>query len=228
MEEKMLILVAVAFIPVFCIALAVVEVWLLAKSKLKLRETDSAKDRSISKANEMIHQWAEDNDFAFIGTFQIAHYHLAAWKYNHKVMFLCHHTHMDRGIELITVFKNDIFFCTANGSNWQGTPHFPGYYLQTFSSISMDDLWRRHAEMEEYLIKTGGAKLFESEMTFEDCLNYYRKKQTDHVRSFIGWPLRAFYWNIIRKFAWHNKTIKNQRERNMINLPNEVILQHLR
>jgi len=221
MENIFWILMIFVYISVLGILLITLETWLLAKSKLKPLKTNSIRYNKKLKANKVVHQWAENNDFTFLGVFHIAYNHIATWKYSPKSTFLCLHTFPERSIELITVFENDIILCTGNNSNLQTPPHFFGYYLQTFSRISMDDLWHRHTEMENYLMETGGVKLSESEITIEDCLNSYRKKQTDHIRSFVGWPVRMIYWFLIRQFSWTNKSIKDQYEKGMINLPNE-------
>ena len=226
MEDILWILTIIASILFLMVGMIALQVWLAAKSKLKPLKQSIIELNNKLERNKAVHQWAENNDFTFIKAFQFAIYHVATWKYNRKPTFLCLHTNPAWSIELITVFENNIILCTASSSNWQDSPHFFGYYLQTFSNISIDELWLRHTEMEDYLMETGKVKLSKSEIIIEDFLNSYRKNQTDHVRSFAGWPVRALYWSFIRKHAWHNKSIKDQHEKGMIKLPIELALQY--
>lgn len=223
MEPVFIFVLAIAAL-LFVFSLgAYIELMLLAKSPLKPADTTNTLSTRPFKTNDAVYPWTKANDFEFFGTFTIGHYTLNTWKHLYKPTCLCLHTFPDRGIELITVFEKDIIFCTVNNSNWHGSPHFPGYYLQTFSKISIDELWHRHLQMEDYLEESGKVKLSDSEIDIEDCLDTYRKRQTRHIRSFTAWPARLYYWNLIGKHSWHNKTLKTQYEKGMIQLPHEVL-----
>jgi len=47
-------------------------------------------------------------------------------------------------------------------------------------------------------------------------------QQIDYIRGISLWPFRGAYWYFIRKQLWHNKSIKNQHEKGMIKLPNQL------
>lgn len=222
MDVVLTILGLISFLIVVIAIVGSVEVFALAKSKVLFLE-DQALDNNKIKANETLFQWTENNNFDFLGFYRIGHYHIAIWGDTSSPTFLWLHSFPDKGIEFITLFEGEILFSTVNSSNWQAPPHFMGYYLQTFSTIDVDLLWQRHVEMENYLIEAGKAKTYESDIFVQEMIDSYRKKQTDHIRSFVAWPIRAIYWNLVSKHFWHNKSIKEQYEKGMIILPNELI-----
>ena len=222
MEAVLAILGLISFLIVIIGLVGAIEVFALAKSKVLSLE-DQALDNNKIKVNETLFQWTENNNFVFLGSYRIGHYYVTTWGDSNSPAFLWFHSFPDKGIEFITLFEGEILLCTVNSSNWQAPPHFMGYYLQTFSTIDIDLLWQRHVEMENYLIETGKARIYESDLSVQDLIDSYRKKQTDHIRSFVAWPIRAIYWNLISKHFWHNKSIKQQYEKGMIKLPNELI-----
>lgn len=222
MEAVLAILGLISFLIVVIAIVGAIEVFALAKSKVLFLDKQALDNRKF-KVNETLFQWTENNNFNFLGSYRIGHYYIAAWGDANSPAFLWFHSFPDEGLEFITHFEDEILLCTVDNSNWQAPPRFMGYYLQTFSTIDIDLLWQRHVEMENYLIETGKAKIFESDIFVQDLIDFYRKKQTKHIRSFAGWPIRAICWNLISKHFWHNKSIKQQYEKGMIKLPNELV-----
>jgi len=102
-------------------------------------------------------------------------------------------------------------------------PKPPGSYVQTFSNLSLDDRWYKHIEMENYLLDEGQAQLVEVDKPFEKCIVDATRRQMKFIRSLPLWPLRGTYWYFVRRRFWHNKLIKEQHEKGMIKLPNELL-----
>ena len=88
--------------------------------------------------------------------------------------------------------------------------------------MNFDERWHKHVEMENYLMDEGQAQLVEMDKPFEEFFIDEIHKHVKHIRSIPLWPLHGTYWFVIRRVLWHDKSIKQQHEKGMIKLPNEI------
>lgn len=176
-------------------------------------------------------EWAQNNDFEFVGNFTMKvgpmNTFISAWRRYDRPTFFCQYIirskdSVKRAYDLVTEFAFNISLTTGDTRDSVFFPHPPGSYMQTFSNTSFDDRWYKHIEMENYLVDNGQAQLVQIDKPLEKCFVDAILEQMKFVQSIPLWPFRAPYWYFIRKSLWHNKSIKIQHEKGMINLPNEL------
>lgn len=176
-------------------------------------------------------QWARENDFAFVGNFSmkvgISEASMMIWRRSDRPTFFCRYivqagTKTQTSFDFVTMFENEIMLTTNNKADSQMLPPAPGHYLQSFSTVSLDEQWNQHLQMENYLMDVGGALLVQNDRPFEDCFVDTIRKQVEFVRSLSLWPLRGTYWFFIRRKLRHNLSIQAQHDKSLITLPNEL------
>jgi len=173
------------------------------------------------------HEWAKSNDFTFIGYFVLQGALIAAWKHSDQSTFFCQYIVQDIcSYDFATEFENHISLTTGSGLETQLFPPQPKHYKQSFSNITLDEQWKRHVEMKNYLIEVGQAKLTRIDRPFNEIFTESIRKQMKFIRSLWLWRFRGAYWFFVRRHLWHNKSIKTQHEKGMIKLPNELFNSH--
>lgn len=221
--------IAIFFIVVFVvIAFVLGAVYKLGDrlARLRLEEVSSAVDGAdkIISASESLHQWAQEHEFHFVGYFKETGFGslLAGWQFRERPTFFCYYLMKDtRSLDFVTVFANEVGLTTGSADGGQLIPRRPGSYCQTFSQLSIDDLWARHVDMENYLIDEGGAELVRLDVSFKEKLAESMREEIGFLRQIRLWPLRAIYWYFTRRKARHNLSIQEQHKRGMIRLPKE-------
>lgn len=173
---------------------------------------------------DYVRQWAKENDFEFLEYYWVKvgfqKIFMAVWRRTDRPTFLC--TYLMNVTDIVTEFAGDISLTTANSRAAQYAPKPPENYSQTFSRVTLDEQWRRHLEMENFLMDAGGAELVYAEIQFEEYFIGSVRKSLRYVRSIPYWYLLGAYWYFVRQNLWHNKSIKTQCEKGMIKLPNEI------
>lgn len=176
-------------------------------------------------------QWAEENDFTFVGNFAmkvgIADTSMGIWRRSDRPTFFCRYlvqagSKEQTSFDFVTMFEDDIILTTNDKSNSQMLPQPPGYYSQSFSPVSLEEQWNQHLQMENYLMDIGSAILVQNDKPFEDCFIDTIRKQVEFVRSISLWPLRGIYWFYVRRKLWHNLSIQAQHDKGLIVLPSEI------
>jgi hypothetical protein len=176
--------------------------------------------------------WAGRNSFDLLSYYTVQFSmrgFMAVWKSKEKPTYLCQYI-VGSGFEGIvacefsTVFENDIGLATANTIDSNLYPKPPGEYKQSFSRCSLDELYKKHGEAEEYLITRGGAQVEKSPIDFEEYFIDSLKKDNRYHWKHWYWIILLFYFFFVRRKRWHNKTIREQHELGMIKLPNEIFL----
>ena len=222
METLFYIIAGILGLCVIMVTAVTIQVIALSRAQLQRVNVEDPNSDYRTKTTMPTNVWAQRNDFEHVGYFKLSTYFFSAWQHTQRPTFLCHHVLPKNAIEFITVFDDDITFSTVSNASWHDSPQFPGYYIQTFSQKEPQSLWHQHIQMENYLMDVGKAELVHLDLTCQDCLNYYLRKQTSFIRSIPLWPIRALYWAFVRKNKWHNKSIKTQHELGMILLPSEA------
>jgi len=182
--------------------------------------------RELSETGQYDH-WAQKEGFEQLGGFVInlvAPSFVAAWQHQDKPTYFCIYVAQgDFGFDLVTLFEQDRGLTTCSRKDGHFFPQRPGAYLQSFSDITLDDLWIRHQEAEHYLIKNGHCKLHSKRCSFEEVFIKAIRKQLGYVRSIKLWPIRPLYWFLTRMSKWHNISIQLQHQRGMIILDSSAI-----
>lgn len=231
MEAFLIILGLVGFIYLLITVQQFVIVLFLGKTSLVPFTSQEHKSDWRIRRISPLHEWAEHNDFTFVGCYLvkvgILKNFMAVWQRTDRPTFFCHYLMQGqnrvKGVsDLVTVFANDISLTTANSRDAQLSPKPPGSYHQTFSNTNLDKQWYRHIEMENYLMDVGQAQLVQQDKPFENIFLDAIRKEVKFIRSLWLWPFRGAYWFFIRKHLWHNRSIKELRQKDMIKLPNEL------
>ena len=186
---------------------------ILFKSKIEIKPYKTKKpgiDTNIEITKNTA-SWAKKNNFDFLGFYEVQcgmRAFMAAWKLK----------------EMPTIFKNEVELTTSNTKDSIFYPKPPGWYSQSFSMYCFDELYRMHMEAEEYLITKGGTQLEKSIIDFEEFFVSYLKKEKSYQWKHWYWIFFLLYFYFVRKNKWHNKTIQQQHELGMIQLPNEMFI----
>jgi hypothetical protein len=167
-------------------------------------------------------RWAQVNDFSFIGSYMVkGHYWtIFAWQHTDRSSFLCQYGIANAACDFTTKFTSDVSLTTYNKTGHL-LPHRPGEYLQSFSKIDLNEQWNRHIEMKNYLMDVCGVELVAPDVPFEDYFIDCVHRQMEFVMSIPLWFLLGGYWLFVRRYLYHNKTIKEQYEKGMIRLLKE-------
>lgn len=173
------------------------------------READHPRD--FAAAAE-VDAWARSQKFEPAGYYiaeLLSPSFIAAWQHRDRPTYLCMYGVQNSYVyEFVTVFANDRILTTANTPDAQLLPRPPGYYLQSFNKVPLDELLTRHATAELCLIQHG--RLQEEPLTenFESYVTRAMARQMAYVRSIPLWQLRGGYWFLFRKDRFHGKSIE--------------------
>ncbi len=174
--------------------------------------------------------WAVNNGFVFAGCYKIkiaqAVVDMAVWRRNDRPTVLSLYivrmgNRKNISTDIMTDFADMISVTSNNSRSAQFSPWRPGRYQQTFSPVTLDELWAKHLEAENYLMDTGDAQLVQKEFRIEEEVIDSCRRQNAYLRSIPFWYLKGAYWFFIRKNMLHNKSIKQQHEKKLVKLPNE-------
>lgn len=231
MEVLLIILGIAGAIVVVVTIISIIGTLTQSKVSLKQYKPKGHKPDRIIHRIDYLHQWAKRNDFAFLEYYWaragLHRLFMAVWQRTDRPTFLCTYlvptqSGFTNVTDIVTEFANGISLTTANSRDAQFHPKPPKAYHQTFSRINLDEQWRRHVEMENFLMDAGGAELVYTEVRFEQCFTDDVREEIRYIRNIPYWYLLGAYWYFVRKNLWHNKSIKVQHEKGMIKLPNEM------
>jgi len=232
MDDELIMIIIFASVIVVGGLILVLPVILTSSIKLKPYKTKNPdKDWKI-KATQDTASWAAGNNFDFLGFYTVhcgMRGFMAAWKSKEKPTYLCQYI-IKFGVLVeivcgfLTVFEKDIGLTTSNSKNSNVFPQPLGEYSQSFSRCSFDELLRKHGEAEKYLITRGGTQVEKSSIDFEEHFIDSHIKENRYLWMHCYGFFLVFYLYFVRRYRWHNKTIKEQHELGMIKLPNEIFL----
>lgn len=176
-------------------------------------------------------EWASTNGFEYIGSY-VMHFvssqaDMWAWRRKDRPTFFCRYMVKVGNItkiayDIVTEFDGDTGLTTGCTKDANFMPRPLNFCFQNFPGSTLDNLWYKHIEAENYLMDFGKAELKTEEVAFERTLTEGATKHVRYVKTLPLWPLRGPYWYFIRRYLWHNKSIKEQHEKGMIKLPNEM------
>jgi len=174
-------------------------------------------------------EWAQQNEFIFVGYYLFqTNVFIAAWQRQDRPTFFCYYLVQHKTLsDMVTIFDDEIGLTTGSRADTHFFPRSDNMYMQSFSRLGFDGFWDRHVATENYLIDHG-ADLVEQELDFETCIVQAVRQQMQFVRKIPLWPLRGLWWFLVRRFRWHNLTIRQQHERGWIRLPKELEAQWTR
>jgi hypothetical protein len=226
------ILILVAAVVVIVTATATFNI--IAQGKRLVVERYQPDDKllpALVDAAEHHNLWATDNGFKLLGYYRLligtGSVSMVAWRRCDRPTVLCLYivrvgSNLGVATDIVTGFVDEIGLTSNDSKAAQFSPWRPGRYLQSFSPVTLDGLWARHIEVENYLMDVGGARLVQKEFNLEEELVSSVRRQNAYTRSIPFWYLRVAYWYFIRRHIWHNKSVKQQHEKKMIKLPNEL------
>jgi hypothetical protein len=172
--------------------------------------------------------WAERNRFSFLGFYSILYgtvrFFMATWESKEKPVYLCQYIYELASNTVVTadfttIFEGEIDLTTGDSKATHLFPKPPWSYCQTFPKAALDGLYRMHLEAETYLNKEGWVQLKKLPLDFEEGFVSALKKQKRWELKHWYWIFVVLYFYFFRRRKWHNKTIQQQRELEMIRLP---------
>ncbi|MHC4757024.1 MAG: hypothetical protein ACYTE8_00045 [Planctomycetota bacterium] len=219
MEQILYIVLGILVITVglwgIIVAVSVVQTLSMKQSKLKRLEDNAPPEDS--------HSWAVSNGFEFTGNFRFGVVYISGWEHARRPSFFCEYRIQEKSFfDMVTIFANDTGLTTASSKDGQLSPKPPGAYHQTFSGLSLEQLWEKHVEAENDLVEKGGAALPDVMLSFEDEITGSVHKQFEYHKSISLYHFRVPWWYFFRRGRRHNKSIQKQHELGIIRLPNEI------
>ena len=147
---------------------------------------------------------------------------VAAWRHmEHPTYFVLLSTGPKKFFVFLTEFSEHSDLVTGSAKHFQLFPKPPGHYVQTFSKLSLDDLFARHLAAARYVTTAGAVQVKPTPWAFEDAFTKGEALQAAYLQSLPFWFLRAPYWYYVRKTRFHNKAIERLHKSGMLQLPND-------
>jgi hypothetical protein len=231
MEAFLTILLFAAILVVMVTVLSSFSIIGQAKLSVERYRPDDKELASLVEAARPHNTWAVENGFTFAGCYKVrvaqAVASMAVWSRSDRPTILSFYiirvgSKKTISTDLSTDFADMISLTSNNSRAAQFSPWRPGRYQQTFSPVTLDQLWAKHIEAENYLMDAGGAQLVQKEFNMEKEIIDSCRRQNAYTRSIPFWYLKGAYWFFIRKNIRHNKSVKQQHEKKMVKLPNEL------
>ncbi|MHC4067332.1 MAG: hypothetical protein ACYSUI_22910 [Planctomycetota bacterium] len=187
-------------------------------------ETDTGDPQPYEEA--MTFDWAAENSFDFNGVFEVAGTggHLVVWTRPDPPTFLVRnvvHTRGESGtsFDFVTVFEGPHGLTTATVKDTHFFPSAPGDYKQSFSDLSHDERWQRHAEAVNLLVGVHRMQLARALPPLIECFEQAVRGQMKYVRTLRLWPLRGVYWFFWKRSRWHGLSVAKQFELGWVKPP---------
>jgi hypothetical protein len=173
---------------------------------------------------EPFHPWAHATGFDFVGgyTMQLGiKAFVAAWHHRERPCYFVLLIAAGNKIPTFTTEFSAERSLDTTGSDQDMLPAPPGHYKQGFTKTPVDELYRRHMEAEEYLMRVGQVQYQPDLLGLEEAVSRDAKLQSAYIRSLPLWPFRAVYWYYIGKRKKANKSIEEQHRAGVIQMPND-------
>ncbi len=177
--------------------------------------------------------WTQQNGFEFTGAYEfvagIARVTVFGYQQPGKPIYMSREAVRTKDvstnkIEFYTEFVRGCSLTTSSSAQMAAYPFRPGTYGQSFPRQKHHELWQKHLDAQNYLVKFGSVQYIPEPLpfkaTYENCL----RQQAEYIRTFYFWPLMGIYGLLIRRHFWNSKTIELQHQMHMIKLPNEIPL----
>ncbi len=168
----------------------------------------------------------ELNQFDFHDSFQHRNIELGVWTQNSTSKLTRYYnliiSSMPKGIksidrtynfkifEFVTLLSNDISLTTTVSSSAFLFPRFPGSFIQSKKTDSVQDLWQYHLEGENFLLNEYGIEpsIITSDMEYR--LNEEIQTQGRYIRRIQFFWLKAPYWLYVHRFRMLGISIQKQ------------------
>lgn len=137
---------------------------------------------------------------------------IAAWAHPAGRLYLCVYllpngtSHLD----FVTILGDQLGVTTGTSRDGQLLPQRPGSYIQTFSDLTVPQLYTRHLQAEQYLSQRLGVAPDPRRIDFAVELLSAVRQQMSHVRSLALWPLRMPWWYFVRRHRLHERSVIEQ------------------
>ena len=112
--------------------------------------------------------------------------------------------------DLVTRFNGRESLTTASGNSAFSLPRTPGAYLQSFTGVTLDDLWQRHVEAEAYLLQKFHITWETMTVSYLDHVMDGIRRQAQHIRSIALWPVVALYGYFVKRHRMVNCPVQSQ------------------
>ncbi len=111
--------------------------------------------------------------------------------------------------DLVSVYKGDITLTTGSHNGSLLYPMPPFQFIEAFTRVDLEGLYKRHVESEQYLVSRLGVESLPYFGSFTDPFLEAISRQTEHVRSIPLWWAKVLWWYAIKGLK-NNKPIERQ------------------
>lgn len=220
MDDPLPILAGVAAVAAFfyfaVVAAGTASIKAIRRGTLRRLPDESAQPLAEQAGASVSVDWLDEQGFDFVGAFKLDGAGtaplLVVWKHVASRIYLVVYI-LPNGtqfIDIVSVLDEDTGVTTSTTKDGHLMPGRQGTYKQSFSGLSVPQLWQRHLEAEQYVASQHGLKPGDTERPFEEELMTAVHKQIDYVTSLPLWPLRIPWWYFVRRNVRHNRPIAPQ------------------
>jgi hypothetical protein len=198
------------------------------------REQDEVAARTLGSAGE-VRDWAESAGFALLGQYRVMvgsrSQTMMVWQHENRPTFLymlptgpapADGTKRPYSYAFATKFEEEtgLSTCSSRTGHWILRPG--GGYVQTFSVLSIDELWQRHQVGEAYVMKQAGVGMKPLTKAFEERYTESYQRELDYVCSLRFGRFRVPWQRWTRSRRRHDLTIEQLHRRGLVKIPQEV------
>ncbi len=183
--------------------------------------TDVEDDKLLDDAKNKTHSWATyhgfDEDIAADFTSQLSKktIKVSTWRNSEKCLIVCLYV-SEKGVhyDLVSEFTGKRGLTTSSSAYGAVLPSVPKNFLQYFPGMTLNELWQRHTEAEEYIKNKYSIVL---ERFGDDTLSEFKDaivEQMKYIKSLFLWQLRGpywyFFWYFLRKKFMLNRKVSER------------------
>lgn len=156
--------------------------------------------------------WAEQNGFQFLGSYQVTALgtaYVAAWERVGEPTYFCVYCMGDKvARDFVTILNGDGGLTTGNSADALLFPAAPGEYKQTFPGTLAEEQWERHLAAIEFLKQHRHATIRSRFRSFDEAFAEGVRGPAAYVMTLFLWPLRAPYWYFVRRSRMRGKPVE--------------------
>ncbi|QDS97481.1 hypothetical protein [Adhaeretor mobilis] len=133
---------------------------------------------------------------------------IVAWRKPEEDTFFCVYQVADQKVTDYITLSQDGMLTTGSNKGGQLLPVKEGHYIQTFETVAITELWRKHEGALKLLAQRAAFTPRTPSGKFPDILERSVREQVAAVKELPMWPAYMPYWFFVRQNMRHDKSIK--------------------
>ena len=113
-------------------------------------------------------------------------------------------------VEFSSLFDEESSLDTISSKNAHTLPVIPGSYKQTFNTTSIPELYEKHQEALKFVKGHFGKDIIVINDAFKEIAMRALVLQMSYIKTLALWPLRAYYWFLIKRHLMYGKSVEDQ------------------